>query len=106
MKFSTFVCCGLIAAGSASPSLVFGQGAGFSPMVQNERPGTGAGPGREREAEKAAPQRDLRAPGEADRSRMSPDERRQLRRDIQDAGREIYRPAQQGRGDGRHPGRR
>ncbi|MCX7143176.1 MAG: hypothetical protein NT123_19390 [Proteobacteria bacterium] len=102
MKFSMFLCCGLIAAGSASPSLVLGEGTGFSPMVQSQRPG----PGREREAEKSAPQRDPRAPSEADRSRMSPDERRQLRRDIQDAGKEIYRPAQQGRGDGRYPGRR
>ena len=55
-------------------------------MVQSQRPG----PGREREAEKSAPQRDPRAPSEADRSRMSPDERRQLRRDIQDAGKDIY----------------
>jgi hypothetical protein len=36
--------------------------------------------------------RDMRNPGEVPRGdRMSPDERRQLRRDINDAGRELYR---------------
>lgn len=36
--------------------------------------------------------RDFRGPGEMPRGdRMSPDERRQLRRDINDAGRELYR---------------
>jgi len=50
----------------------------------------------QREAERPVPQRETRVPGEADRGRMSPDERRQLRRDIQDAGKDIYyrdRPA-------------
>jgi hypothetical protein len=37
---------------------------------------------------------------------MNPEERRQLRRDIQDAGKDIYRPAQQERRDGRRSGRR
>jgi hypothetical protein len=106
MKFSTILCCGMIAAGGAGPALAapYGPGMGFSPLVQDQRPGPGRE--REREAERAAPQRDMRGPGEADRGRMSPDERRQLRRDIQDAGRDIYRPAQQGRGDGRRSGRR
>jgi len=104
MKFTTILYCGLIAAGGAIPALAapYGPGMGFSPMVQDQRPG----PGPNRDAEKSAPQRDLRGPADADRGRMSPDERRQLRRDIQDAGRDIYRPAQQGRGDGRHSGRR
>jgi hypothetical protein len=36
--------------------------------------------------------RDVRNPGDMPRGdRMSPDERRQLRRDINDAGRELYR---------------
>lgn len=36
--------------------------------------------------------RDMRDPGDMPREgRMSPDERRQLRRDINDAGRELYR---------------
>ncbi len=42
---------------------------------------------------------------ETDRGRMSADERRQLRRDIQDAGKDIYRPARQRRGDLRRSGR-
>lgn len=93
MKFSTIFCCGLIAAGSAGPALAapYGEGMGFSPLVQDQRPA----PGREREAEKSAPQRDLRGGGDADRGRMNPEERRQLRRDIQDAGKDIYRPARQ-----------
>jgi len=105
MKFSTILCCCLIAAGGARPALAasHGPGSGFSPAVQDQR----GGAGREREAERSAPQRDTRGSGDADRGRMSPDERRQLRRDIQDAGKDIYRPAQQqGRGDGKQSGRR
>ncbi|MEK7437605.1 MAG: hypothetical protein AAB150_12035 [Pseudomonadota bacterium] len=104
MKFSTFVCCGLIAAGGAAPVLAspFGEGAGFSLLVQAQRPG----PGREREAEKPRPRRDMRGSGDAERGRMNPDERRQLRRDIQDAGKDIYPQAPQRRGEGRRSGRR
>ena len=63
-------------------------------------------PGREREAEKSAPRREMRGPGDAERGRMNPEERRQLRRDIQDAGKDIYRPAPQKRGDPRRSERR
>lgn len=104
MKFSTLVCCGLIAAGGAGPVLAspFGEGTGFSLLVQAQRPG----PGREREAEKPMPRRDMRGSGDAERGRMNPDERRQLRRDIQDAGKDIYPQAPQRRGEGRRSGRR
>lgn len=69
------------------------------PQREADRPGPQrevARPGPQREADRFGPQRETRAPGEADRGRMSPDERRQLRRDIQDAGRDLYyrdRPA-------------
>ena len=87
-------CCGLIAAGGAYPAAAgaFERGMGLGPMVQDQRPR----PGRQREAEKAAPRRESRAPGEADRGRMSPEDRRQLRRDIQDAGKDLYRREHQG----------
>lgn len=43
--------------------------------------------------DKAFPQRQVRRPHEAPPAqRLSPEERRQLRRDIKDAGREIYPP--------------
>lgn len=105
MKFSTIVCCGLIAAGSALPAVAgpFERGMGFRSLVQDQRPRSG----REREAEKSAPRREMRGTGEAERGRMNPEERRQLRRDIQDAGKDIYRPAREGRGDDpRRSGRR
>lgn len=103
MKFSTILCCALIAAGGAGPALAapFGQGPGMAPGAQDPRPGP------ERGADRPGPRRDeLRRDENADRGRMDSEERRQLRRDIQDAGRDIYRPGQQGRGDGRRPGRR
>lgn len=104
MKFSTIVCCSLIAAGSANPAVAgpYEAGMGFRPLVQDQRPR----PGPQREAERPAPQREQRGPGEAGRGRMTPDERRQLRRDIQDAGKDIYHPARQGRGDPRGSERR
>jgi hypothetical protein len=63
-----------------------GSGANIRPYLQNQPPWYGP----PRNANGPPPQRDMRAPGEPERGRMSPDERRQLRRDIQDAGREIY----------------
>jgi hypothetical protein len=104
MKFSTIVCCALIAAGSAGSAFAarYGEGRGFSPLVQDQRPA----PGRERESEKSAPRREMRGSGDAERGRMNPEERRQLRRDIQDAGKDIYRPAPPRRGDGRRSERR
>jgi len=55
--------------------------------------------------ERGMPPRDMR---DAERGRMNPEERRQLRRDIQDAGREIYRPSHPGqsRGEQRRGARR
>ena len=86
-------CCGLIAAGGANPALAapYERGTGFAPPVQDQRPR----PGRQREAEKPAPQREPPGPGDADRGRMSPEERRQLRRDIRDAGKDLYQRERQ-----------
>jgi hypothetical protein len=82
----------LMVAVAAIPAAAapFDSDASFRPFMQYQPP-----PGPQREADRPAPQRDARAPGEADRGRMSPDERRQLRRDIQDAGRDIYHRDQQ-----------
>ena len=96
----------LMAAVAAIPAAAaqFNSRAYFRPYMQNQpsRPGPQReadmrGPQREadrrgpqRESDRSAPQRESRAPGDADRGRMSPDERRQLRRDIQDVGRDIY----------------
>jgi hypothetical protein len=91
-------CCSLIAVVAASGAVAgpFNQS---PPVVQGPapQPQPGAGP---------VPQRDTRAPSDTDRNRMSADERHQLRRDIQNAGKDIYRPAQAGRGDGRRSGQR
>jgi hypothetical protein len=94
MKFAPIFCLCLIAAAIATPAAAdpFERGTGFRPFVQDQRPR----PEPQRDADRPPPPRDTRAPGEAERGRMSPDERRQLRRDIQDAGKDIYhrdRPA-------------
>ena len=104
MKSFLALCCSLIAAVAANVAAAdsFGQEMRFRPLIQVQSPQ----PEPPREAARPVPQRDTRGPGETDRGRMNPDERRQLRRDIQDAGKDIYRPASQGRGDGRRPGRR
>ena len=112
MKLFLVLGWSLTAAVAAIPAVAapFGSGANFRPFMQNQRswPGPQRGavrpgpqreavrPGPQREAARPGPQRETRAPDEADRGRMSPDERRQLRRDIQDAGRDLYhrdRPA-------------
>lgn len=92
MKHALAVCCSLIAAVAAGPATAgpFERGMGFRPFAQVQQ---GPRPEPQRDAARPEPQRDMRAPGDAERGRMSPDERRQLRRDIQDAGRDIYRRA-------------
>ena len=107
MKFSTIVCCALIAAAGASPALAagIGEGSGLSLLVQEQRARTDRG----RERDEAGPRRDMRdmrGNGDAERGRMNPDERRQLRRDIQDAGKDIYPQAPQRRGEGRRSKRK
>lgn len=89
MNFLTVVCLGLVAAAVANPAAAgpFEQRFGFRPFVQDQRPR----PEPQRAADRSAPQREARAPGEMDRGRMSPDERRQLRRDIHDVGKDLYR---------------
>ena len=88
MKSFLAICCILIAAIAANAAVAgpFEQEMRFRPFVQAQRPR----PEPQRAAARPEPQRDLRGLGEADRGRMSPDERRQLRRDIQDAGKDIY----------------
>jgi len=95
MKLLLTNCLGMALVAIANPVAAdaFERGFGFRPGVQDQR--VPAEP--QRTADKPAPpremppQRGMRVPGEADRGRMSPDERRQLRRDIQDAGKDIYR---------------
>ena len=94
MKYLPTYCFCLIAAASANPAAAdpLERGVEFRPLVQDQR----SRPEPQRATDRAEPQRAMRAPGETDRGRMSPDERRQLRRDIQDAGKDIYhrdRPA-------------
>ena len=72
----------------------FDQEMRFRPLIQTPSPQ----PEPQRAAAPPVPPRDTRAPAEADRGRMSPDERRQLRRDIQDAGKDIYRRDRQAPG--------
>ncbi len=99
------LCCGLIAGGVplAAAAGPFERGMQWAPMVQDRRSQPSPP---QREAERSQPQREMRTPGDPDRGRMQPDERRQLRRDIQDAGREIYRLPQHERRDARRSERR
>lgn len=80
----------------------FGQEMGIRPLVRDQR----SRPEPQRAAEQPRPQRDTHGADTTERGRMNPEERRQLRRDIQDAGKDIYRPARQGQGDSRRSGRR
>jgi len=95
MKFLTIVSCSLVAAGIAFPAGAgaFGQETGPAPSARDQRPR----PDPQRGADRPAPPRDMRGMGPGDRGRMSPDERQQLRRDIRDAGKDIYRPARDAR---------
>jgi hypothetical protein len=103
MKFSTNLVCALLAAGCASPVLAapYGDGNGAPPSAQGQR----AAPGQGGQAERSAPRGDMRRAGDANRGQMNSEERRQLRRDIQDAGKDIYRPAPQRHGNGGRQGR-
>jgi hypothetical protein len=99
MKVFLVLGWGLMAAAAAIPAAAapFDFEPDFRPFIQNQPPSPWFGPP-QRDAGRPPPpppQRDMRPPGEPDRGRMSPDERRQLRRDIQDAGRDIYRRDQQ-----------
>ncbi len=104
VKFLNIVSCGLLAAGIALPGAAFAQGMGFRPPIQDQR----SQPAPQRGAEQPMPQRGMGGMGEGERGRdrMSPEERRQLRQDIQDAGRDIYRAPRQGHGEQRRGGRR
>jgi len=89
MKSFFVVCCSLISLVAANFAAAgsFGQEMRFPLLAQAQSPR----PEPQRDAARpAAPQRDTRGSSEAERSRMSSDERRQLRRDIQDAGKDIY----------------
>ncbi len=91
--------CGIAAAGLAGPAAAapFGR-----EPAQDQRPR----PDPQGEAQQGVPQRGMRGTNETERDRMSPEQRHQLRRDIQDAGKDIYRPMRQGRGERRRPERR
>ena len=105
MKFLAMVCCSVMMAAGATAAAadaadrgfqksMRGQGQGLQPRWP-QQPGSDQPP---------MPQRDMRGMrgvGAGDPGRMSPDERRQLRRDIQDAGKDIYRPVRQGPPDRR-----
>ena len=96
MRFMGVFSFGLVVAAAAVPAAAQQFYGGFRPYSQGQYAhGQGQGPAPQRGMERSLPQRDARGAGEADRGRMSPDERRQLRRDIQDAGRDIYHPARQ-----------
>ena len=88
MKSFLAVCCGLIALFAASVAAAgsLAEETRFPLFAQAQLPR----PEPQREAVRPVPQRDPREAADADRGRMSPDERRQLRRDIQDAGKDIY----------------
>jgi len=98
MKFLLIACLGLAAAPSRiRQQRTLTRGAGdFSPWSRTSV----LAPEPQRSADRPAPQREadpVRAsakcarPAKAVAARMSEDERRQLRRDIQDAGKDIYR---------------
>jgi len=95
MKILTFVSCSLVAAGIAFPAGAgaFGQETGSGPSAQDQR----SRPDPQRSTDRTVPQRDMRGMGQGGRGGMSPDERQQLRRDIRDAGKDIYRPARDAR---------
>ena len=102
VKSVVAISCSLIAvvAANVATAGTFGEELRFQPLVQAQGPR----PEPPRDVARPEPPRDARHAGEADRGRMSPDERRQLRRDIQDAGKEIYhrdRPAPDPRRSGR-----
>jgi len=95
MRILAAICAGLIAAAAASPAAADPFNGGFRLFVQGQGQGQRRGetPPPQRGADRPVPQHDTRGAPGPDHGRMSPDERRQLRRDIQDAGRDIYRPA-------------
>ena len=97
MRSLSFISFGLILAAAASAAAAaepYFQG--MRPNYQGQPPSQASAP--PPGAERPLPQRDLRLGGDAGRARMTVDERRQLRRDVQDAGRDIYRPARPGPG--------
>jgi hypothetical protein len=107
MKCLNRVSCVLLAAAFALPAGAFAQGMGFRLPAQDQR----SQPAPQRGAEPPMPQRDMRGMGDGDgergHGRMSPEQRRQLRQDIQDAGKDIYRAPREGRGgEQRRSGRR
>jgi hypothetical protein len=112
MKFLAALFCGLIAAGVAQPARAdaFGPEMGYWSFIlvqaQGQAPDQAQGQGQRRGADRPMPQRGARAAERDERGRMSPEERHQLRRDIRDAGRDIYRPGRSAPAGRRQPGRR
>jgi hypothetical protein len=101
MKFLLFLGWGLMMAVAAMPAAAASVHSG----------GNAESSGQARPSRSLAPRRiDNRAPQpgarETERTSMSIDQRRQLRRDIENAGREIYRNPAPGRRGGGRSGRR
>jgi hypothetical protein len=88
VKFIIAICCSLFAlvAVNSAAAGPLEQEVRFRPLIQVPAPR----PDPPQRTASPVPPRDLRGSGEADRNRMSPDERQQLRRDIQGAGKDIY----------------
>lgn len=96
MRFLLVLASGALVLAAALPAAAagpFGRQAQFSPFMQQQDQRFG----QRRSADRRVPQRDVqRSPPQRDaaqgsRDRMSPEERQQLRRDIHDAGKDIYR---------------
>ena len=98
MRILASVCFGLFVAAAALS-------AAAQPFVQGQGQGRGPGPAPRRGADQPVPQGDRRGSPDGDHGRMNSDERRQLRRDIQDAGKDLYHPARTAP-DPRRSGRR
>ncbi len=102
MKRSAAIAIGILSAMLAGPQAL---AQGFIPYMQGPMMQGQGRPGPQG-ANRPPPQRDMRGQADAERGRMSADEREQLRRDIRDADRDIYHPAKQAPADPRRGGRR
>jgi len=76
----------LVAAAPAPAAGPFGGNLQFRPYAQQQRPRPE--PQRDADRRQPQPQRDA---GQNERGRLSPEERQKLRRDIHDAGKDLYR---------------
>lgn len=82
----------LLAATLPAHALPGGNSSGWPQMQQRPHP-----PQRERQFQPPPRRQDADPPGPQNPQRLSPDERRQLRRDLRDAGRDVYPQRREGR---------